>query len=181
VLSPYLIASRFQLNPVWMMFAIAAFGYLFGFVGLLVAMPLGASIGVVFRFAIRQHLFSPLEAAHVPAPAPPPQEALPPRKRLARVASASVAALIIVFDLWIGLSVPGPAQPVRTALITRSRSEHPKGRRIPAGDIEGLVRDRLRALFASGDRQWRRESDRQRPRLPDRPSDRNAQPVPCAP
>ena len=39
---------------------------------------------------------------------------------------------------------------VSTALITRSRSEHPKGRRIPAGDIEGLVLDRLRALFASG-------------------------------
>ena len=31
----------------------------------------------------------------------------------------------------------------------RRRSEHPKGRRIPAGDIEGLVLDRLRALFAS--------------------------------
>ena len=39
---------------------------------------------------------------------------------------------------------------VSTALITRSHSEHPKGRRIPAGDIEGLVLDRLRALFASG-------------------------------
>jgi hypothetical protein len=39
---------------------------------------------------------------------------------------------------------------VSTALITRSRSEHPRGRRIPAGDIEGLALDRLRALFASG-------------------------------
>ena len=46
VLSPYLIASRVQLNPVWVMFAIAAFGYLFGFVGLLIAVPLAASIGV---------------------------------------------------------------------------------------------------------------------------------------
>jgi site-specific DNA recombinase len=36
-------------------------------------------------------------------------------------------------------------------LITGSRSDHPKSRRIPAGDIEGLVLDRLRALFASGD------------------------------
>jgi predicted PurR-regulated permease PerM len=52
------------------MFAIAAFGYLFGFVGLLIAVPLAASIGVVFRFATRQHLFNALEAAHVPAPAP---------------------------------------------------------------------------------------------------------------
>ena len=39
---------------------------------------------------------------------------------------------------------------VSTALITGNRSEHPKGRRIPAGDIEGLALDRLRALFASG-------------------------------
>jgi site-specific DNA recombinase len=38
---------------------------------------------------------------------------------------------------------------VSTTLITGSRSEHPKGRRAPAGDIEGLVLDRLRAFFAS--------------------------------
>ena len=70
VLSPYLIASRVQLNPVWIMFAIAAFGYLFGFVGLLIAVPLAAAIGVVIRFAMRQHLFNPPEAAHLPVPAP---------------------------------------------------------------------------------------------------------------
>jgi hypothetical protein len=39
---------------------------------------------------------------------------------------------------------------VSTALITRSRSEHPKGRRIAAGDIEGLVLDGPPALFAFG-------------------------------
>jgi site-specific DNA recombinase len=38
---------------------------------------------------------------------------------------------------------------VSAALITGARCEHPKGRRIPAGDIEGLVLDRLRAFFAS--------------------------------
>jgi predicted PurR-regulated permease PerM len=80
VLSPYLIASRVQLNPVWIIFAIAALGYLFGFVGLLIAVPLAAAIGVVIRFAIRQQLFTPPEAAHVPAPAPTPQEILLPHK-----------------------------------------------------------------------------------------------------
>jgi predicted PurR-regulated permease PerM len=60
VLSPYLIASRVQLNPVWIMFAIAAFGYLFGFVGLLIAVPLAAAIGVVIRFAMRQYQASQL-------------------------------------------------------------------------------------------------------------------------
>ena len=38
---------------------------------------------------------------------------------------------------------------VSTALITGSRSDHAKGWRIPAGDVEALVLDRLRAFFAS--------------------------------
>ena len=67
VLAPYLIASRVQLNPVWIMFAIAAFGYLFGFVGLLIAVPLAAAIGVVIRFAMRQYQASQLEPAAAPA------------------------------------------------------------------------------------------------------------------
>jgi predicted PurR-regulated permease PerM len=66
VLSPYLIASRVRLNPVWIMFAIAAFGYLFGFVGLLIAVPLAAAIGVVIRFAMRQYLVSQLEPTAAP-------------------------------------------------------------------------------------------------------------------
>jgi hypothetical protein len=37
---------------------------------------------------------------------------------------------------------------VSTVLIAGSRSEHAKSRRIPAEDIEGLVLDRLRTLFA---------------------------------
>jgi predicted PurR-regulated permease PerM len=80
VLSPYLIASRVQLNPVWIMFAIAAFGYLFGFVGLLIAVPLAAAIGVVIRFAIREYQLRPPEAANEPAPASPLKEPPPPRK-----------------------------------------------------------------------------------------------------
>jgi site-specific DNA recombinase len=38
---------------------------------------------------------------------------------------------------------------VSTALITGSRPKHPEGRCIPAGDMEGLVVDRLRAFFSS--------------------------------
>lgn len=77
-LAPYLIASRINLNPVWVMFAIAAFGYLFGFVGLLIAVPLAAAIGVLVRFATREYLTTQLEPA---APSIPlisvPQEPLP--------------------------------------------------------------------------------------------------------
>jgi predicted PurR-regulated permease PerM len=42
------------------MFALFAFGYLFGFVGLLVAVPLAAAVGVLARFALRRYLASPL-------------------------------------------------------------------------------------------------------------------------
>ena len=70
-LAPYLIASRINLNPVWVMFAIAAFGYLFGFVGLLIAVPLAAAIGVVIRFTMLQYHVSQLEpTAVVSAPEP---------------------------------------------------------------------------------------------------------------
>ena len=42
------------------MFALFAFGYLFGFVGMLVAVPAAAMIGVLARFALKQYLASPV-------------------------------------------------------------------------------------------------------------------------
>ena len=54
VLSPRIIGARVKLHPVWLMFALFAFGWLFGFLGLLVAVPLAASLGVFLRFAMRQ-------------------------------------------------------------------------------------------------------------------------------
>lgn len=63
VLSPYLVGRRVNLNPVWLLFALFAFGYLFGFVGLLIAVPLAAAIGVVMRFAMKQYLASTFYAA----------------------------------------------------------------------------------------------------------------------
>jgi len=56
VLSPRFIGRRVNLNPVWMMFALFAFGWLFGFIGVLLAIPLAASLGVILRFARRQSL-----------------------------------------------------------------------------------------------------------------------------
>lgn len=64
VLSPYLVGRRVNLNPVWVMFALFAFGYLFGFVGLLIAVPLAAAIGVLVRFAFAQYYASPLYSAN---------------------------------------------------------------------------------------------------------------------
>ena len=58
VLSPKLVGESVGLHPVWVIFALLAFGYLFGFVGLLVAVPLAATIGVLVRFALRRYLQS---------------------------------------------------------------------------------------------------------------------------
>jgi predicted PurR-regulated permease PerM len=44
------------LHPVWLIFALLAFGYLFGFVGLLIAVPPAAPIVVLSRFALRRYL-----------------------------------------------------------------------------------------------------------------------------
>jgi len=55
VLSPYLVGTSVGLHPVWLMFALFAFGSLFGFVGLIVAIPLSAAVAVLVRFAIRRY------------------------------------------------------------------------------------------------------------------------------
>jgi predicted PurR-regulated permease PerM len=60
ILSPKLVGESVGLHPVWLMFALVAFGALFGFVGLLLAVPLAAAIGVIARFALRQYLASPI-------------------------------------------------------------------------------------------------------------------------
>ncbi|MEM6467215.1 MAG: AI-2E family transporter, partial [Pseudomonadota bacterium] len=45
VLTPKLVGSSVGLHPVWLIFALSAFGSLFGFVGMLVAVPVAAAIG----------------------------------------------------------------------------------------------------------------------------------------
>jgi len=60
LLAPKLVGKSVGLHPVWLIFALLAFGYLFGFVGLLVAVPLAATIGVLVRFALRRYLASSL-------------------------------------------------------------------------------------------------------------------------
>ena len=59
-LSPKLVGKSVGLHPVWLMFALLAFGYLFGFAGLLLAVPLAAAAGVLVRFGLRQYLTSKL-------------------------------------------------------------------------------------------------------------------------
>jgi predicted PurR-regulated permease PerM len=60
VLQPKLVGEKVGLHPVWLMFALLAFGALFGFVGLMVAVPASASIAVLVRYAISRYLDSDL-------------------------------------------------------------------------------------------------------------------------
>ena len=60
ILQPRLVGSSVGLHPVWLMFALFAFGALFGFVGMLVAVPAAAALGVLVRFALEKYLDSDL-------------------------------------------------------------------------------------------------------------------------
>jgi predicted PurR-regulated permease PerM len=55
VLTPRLVGDRVGLHPVWVIFALFAGGALFGFVGLLLAVPAAAVIGVLVRFAAQRY------------------------------------------------------------------------------------------------------------------------------
>jgi len=51
VITPRLVGRSVGLHPVWLILALAVFGALFGFVGMLVAVPMAAAIGVLVRHA----------------------------------------------------------------------------------------------------------------------------------
>lgn len=55
ILSPRLVGDSVGLHPVWLMFALMAFGALFGFLGLIVAVPVSAAIGVLVRHALEAY------------------------------------------------------------------------------------------------------------------------------
>lgn len=56
VITPKLVGSSVGLHPLWLIFALSAFGTLFGFVGMLVAVPVAAMIGVIIRFMLERYL-----------------------------------------------------------------------------------------------------------------------------
>lgn len=66
VLTPKLVGDKVGLHPVWIMFALLAGGGLFGFVGLLLAVPVAAVVGVLSRSALRRYLRSSLYHGHAP-------------------------------------------------------------------------------------------------------------------
>lgn len=64
VLTPKLVGDRVGLHPVWVMFALLAGGALFGFVGVLLAVPVAAVVGVGVRFALSQYRLSTYYTGH---------------------------------------------------------------------------------------------------------------------
>jgi predicted PurR-regulated permease PerM len=59
VLTPRLVGDRIGLHPVWVIFALLAGGALFGFVGVLLGLPVAAVVGVLARFALTRYMDSP--------------------------------------------------------------------------------------------------------------------------
>ena len=60
VIYPRLLGDRVELPAVWVIFALFAGGAAFGFVGVMLAVPVAATIGVLCRFWLRRYLASPL-------------------------------------------------------------------------------------------------------------------------
>ena len=130
ILAPNLIGKSVGLHPVWLILALAVFGSLFGFTGLLVAVPVAAALGVIGRFLVEQYLASPMYTGRVPpedrALSRPEQLVLdlPTRPALGRaafyVAPANRLALALVdsWPAWPGgrLAVTGPAGSGKTHL-----------------------------------------------------------------
>jgi predicted PurR-regulated permease PerM len=69
VLAPKLVGDSIGVHPVWLIFALLAFGSLFGFVGLIVAVPVAAALGVLLRFAVSLYrgssLYTDLPQDHI--------------------------------------------------------------------------------------------------------------------
>ena len=60
VLTPRLVGDRVGLHPLWIIFALMAGGALFGFTGVLLAVPAAAVIGVLIRYGLGRYKKSAL-------------------------------------------------------------------------------------------------------------------------
>ena len=55
ILTPRLVGKSIGLHPVWLLIALSVFGAIFGFIGLLLAVPVAIAISVVIAFCIAQY------------------------------------------------------------------------------------------------------------------------------
>ena len=73
ILTPKLVGDSVGLHPLWIVFALMAGGSLFGILGMLLAVPVAAVIGVLVGFAILKYKKSPIYKKHKPKPAHKPK------------------------------------------------------------------------------------------------------------
>lgn len=67
ILTPWLVGDRIGLHPVAVIFSVLAGGQLFGFVGVLLGLPLAAVIMVLLRYGHQKYMTSPLYGEQKPA------------------------------------------------------------------------------------------------------------------
>lgn len=65
-LTPKLVGDSVGLHPVWLLLGMSVFGTTFGFVGLLVAVPIAAALGVIARFLVQKYKHSRLYTGNAP-------------------------------------------------------------------------------------------------------------------
>ena len=61
---PQIVGRSVSLHPLWIMFALLAFGSILGLAGMLIAVPMTAAIGVLTRFALERYIQSPYYAGY---------------------------------------------------------------------------------------------------------------------
>ncbi|MEO1793214.1 MAG: AI-2E family transporter [Pseudomonadota bacterium] len=98
-LSPKIVGSRIGLHPVWLIFALMTFSTLFGTVGVLVAVPLAAAVGVLVRFALELYLNSSFyESSHDGGPEPGSSAAQSPTRGGGAKPDAAAVATPVLKD-----------------------------------------------------------------------------------
>jgi predicted PurR-regulated permease PerM len=88
VLTPWLVGDRIGLHPVAVIFAIMAGGQLFGFLGVLLALPVAAVVMVLLRYAHERYTASQLYGAPQPVATAPDAEPAPLPESDAALATA---------------------------------------------------------------------------------------------
>ncbi|MCQ0971753.1 AI-2E family transporter [Paracoccus sp. TK19116] len=69
-LQPKIVGDHVGLHPVWLLLALSVFGALFGFAGLVMAVPLAAALGVIVRFLVERYRESGLYTGRDTPPEP---------------------------------------------------------------------------------------------------------------
>ena len=81
VLTPKLVGGSVGLHPVWLLLALSAFGAIYGFVGMLVAVPVAAALGVIARFVVAEYKASQLYTGRGDRAPPAAPRGAPPTSR----------------------------------------------------------------------------------------------------